>query len=344
MVSIKHLKKGEALMKEGESSNSMYWVQTGTMRLFKKKGTGFIELGVVHAGEVVGEMSFLDSQPRSASVEALQPCDVVEIPRGKFDEFLAAQPSWMKSLVQTLVKRLRATSNRVRELESSSTVYAKDEDGRTTKLHEFLSTPDTLRLASAVLLAASRNSEELADGTAKVKAGWVQYYGSQIFGVQLSKIQVFIDVLQEGGILSIERAGDQIDLRITDIDRLEKFIYFAQDEHGKVDDKRMPITEKGVAIVAAVNQYSGISAAPAGTETLSVNMDDVLQKAAAASGNKIPFDLASFEELVKSGFAQEIRVSGAEKTALFQVARFQKLAPLLELRQRFHALNAQKRG
>lgn len=344
MVSIKHLKKGEALMKGGDSSNSMYWVQAGTMRLFKKKGSGFIELGVVHAGEVVGEMSFLDNQPRSASVEALQPCDVVEIPRGKFDEFLAAQPSWMKSLVQTLVKRLRATSNRVRELESASTVYAKDEDGRTTKLHEFLSTPDTLKLSSAVLLASARNSEKLPDGSAKVKAGWVQYYGAQIFGVQLSKIQVFIDVLQEGGILAIERNGDQIDLHLKELDRLEKFIYFAQDEHGKVDDKRLPISDKGVAILSAVSQFSDIGAAPATSETFSVNMEDVLQKAAAASGNKIPFDLTSFEELVKSGFAQEIRVSGAEKTALFQVARFQKLAPLLELRQRFHSLNSQKRG
>jgi CRP-like cAMP-binding protein len=344
MVSIKHLKKGEALMKEGENSNSMFWVQSGTMRLFKKKGSGFIELGVVHAGEVVGEMSFLDSQPRSASVEALQPCDVVEIPRGKFDEFLAAQPSWMKSLVQTLVKRLRATSNRVRELESASTVYAKDEDGRTTKLHEFLSTPDTLKLSSAVLLAAARNSEKLADGTSKLKAGWVQFYGAQVFGVQLSKIQVFIDVLQEGGILAIERTGDQIDLRLKDLDRLEKFIYFAQDEHGKVDDKRLPITEKGVAILSAVNQFSDISASTGTPETFSVNMEEILQKAAEASGNKIPFDLNSFEELVKCGFAQEIRVSGAEKTAVFQVPRFQKLFPVLELRQRFHSLNAQKRG
>jgi CRP-like cAMP-binding protein len=344
MVSIKHLKKGEALMKEGDGSNSMYWVQAGTMRLFKKKGSGFIELGVVHAGEVVGEMSFLDNQPRSASVEALQPCDVVEIPRGKFDEFLAAQPSWMKSLVQTLVKRLRATSNRVRELESASTVYAKDEDGRTTKLHEFLSTPDTLKLASAVLLAAARNSEKLPDGSAKVKAGWVQYYGAQIFSVQLAKIQVFIDVLQEGGVLAIERSGDQIDLLLKNVDLLEKFIYFAQDEHGKVDDKRLPITEKGVAILSAVNRFTGIAASTGTPEAFSVDMNDVFRKAAEVSGEKIPFDLAFFEELVKCGFAQEIRVSGAEKTAVFQVARFQKLVPLLELRQRFHSLNAQKRG
>src|SRR3989344_603653 len=190
MVHIKHLKKGEMLVAEGDNSASMYWVQSGTLRLFKKKGAGFIELGVVHSGEVVGELSFLDSQPRSASVEALQPCDIVEIPRGKFDEFINGQPSWMKSLISTLVKRLRTTNNRVRELETSSTVYAKDEVGRTTKVHEFLSSADTMKLSSCLLLATARNGEKLTDGSLKVKAGWLQFYGAQIFTVHLSKIQV----------------------------------------------------------------------------------------------------------------------------------------------------------
>jgi CRP/FNR family transcriptional regulator, cyclic AMP receptor protein len=343
MVEIKHLKKGDVLMKEGESSNSMYWVQAGTLRLFKKKGSGFIELGVVHSGEVVGEMSFLDNQPRSASVEALQPCDIVEIPRGKFDEFLAAQPSWMKSLVQTLVKRLRNTNNRVRELESASTVYTKDEHGRTTKMHEFLSTAELLKLSSALLLAASRNAERLADGVYKVKAGWVQFYGAQVFGVQLSKIQVYIDVLHEASIVRIERSADQVELHLLDLDRLEKFIYFSHEENSKTDDKQLPITEKGVTILQAVHEFGGIAEAPAGSETVVVNVEDVFQKAAAAKNQKIPFDMNSFSELVKCGFSQEVRASGTDKTAVFNVPRFQKLFPILSLRQRFDDLNAQKR-
>lgn len=343
MVSIRHLKKGDILMKEGDSSNSMYWLQGGTMRLFKKKGSGYIELGVVHSGEVVGEMSFLDNQPRSASVEALQPCDIVEIPRGKFDEFLAAQPSWMKSLVQTLVKRLRATNNKVRELESASTVYAKNEDGRTTKVHEFLSTNETLRLSSALLLAASRNCEAAADGGQKVKAGWVQFYGAQIFGVQLAKIQVFIDLLHESGVIQIVKNADSVDLVIKDLPRLEKFIYFCQEENSKTEDKQLPISEKGVAIMNAVGEFSALMAAPPTPETMTVNMDDVFQKASAKYNQKIPFDLASFEELVKCGFAQEIRVSGTEKSAVFTVARFQKLFPVIALRQKFRDLNSQKR-
>jgi len=343
MVNVKHLKKGDILMKEGESSNSMYWVQGGTLRLFKKKGSGFIELGVVHSGEVVGEMSFLDNQPRSASVEALQPCDIVEIPRGKFDEFLAAQPSWMKSLVNTLVKRLRTTNNRLRELENSSMVYAKDEHGRTTKVHEFLSTAEQLKLCSALLLASSRNMEKGSDGTLRLKAGWVQFYGSQIFGVQLSKIQVFIDVLQDGGLISIEKAKDHIDLVVKDIERLEKYIYFSHEEHGKIEEKQLPIGEKGIAILSIVNEFAGLGTMAPGPETVSVNMEDVFQRAAAAKNQKIPFEWSAFDELVKSGFSKEVRATGNEKTAEFNLPRFQKLYPMLVLRQRFRDLNDQKR-
>jgi CRP-like cAMP-binding protein len=342
MVSIKHLKKGDSLVKEGESSNSMYWVQAGSLRLFKKKGNGYVELGVVHSGEVVGEMSFLDNQPRSASVEALQPCDIVEIPRGKFDEFITSQPSWMKSLIQTLVKRLRTTNNRLREIESASLVYSTDEDGRTAKVHEFLSTADTLKLSAALLLAITRNGEKTPEGNFKVKAGWLQFYGGQIIGIQLSKVQTFTDILNEAKVLRLDKHKDSVDLVMLDVDRLERFMYFSHEENAKMEDKRLPITGKGVAILDNVAEYTSIKSATG--PTLPVNMEDVYQKAIVGRNQKIPFEWNSFEELVKSGFADEVRVSGAEKTSNFQVERFQKLFPLLSLRQRFIDINAQKRS
>lgn len=343
MVSIKHLKKGEGLMKEGDTSNSMYWVQSGTLRLFKKKGAGFIELGVVHSGEVVGEMSFLDSQPRSASVEALQPSDIVEIPRGKFEEFINAQPSWMKSLIQTLVKRLRTTNNRLRELESASMVYAKDEAGRTSKVHEFLSTAESLKLCSGLLLAAARNGEKSPEGLLKVKAGWLQFYGAQIFGVQLSKVQVFIDVLHECGAIQLEKQKDFVELTLLDADRLEKYIYFCHEESGKTEDKQLPITGKGVAILDCVNEFGNLVAAANGAETATIDMEAVFKAASEKRNQKVPFEWSGFEELVKSGFSAEIRIDGASKPATFQVARMQKLFPLIFMRQKFRDLNKDKR-
>ncbi|MGZ3658052.1 MAG: Crp/Fnr family transcriptional regulator [Bdellovibrionota bacterium] len=340
MVEIKHLKKGDILVKEGDLSNSMYWVQSGTLRLFKKKGQGFIELGVVHSGEVVGEMSFLDNQPRSASVEGLQPCDIVEIPRGKFDEFIAAQPSWMKSLIQTLVKRLRTTNNRVRELESASMVYTKDDQGRTTKSHEFLSSAESMKLCSGLLLAAARNGEKAADGTLKVKAGWLQFYGGQIFGVQLSKVQAFTDVLHEVGAIRIEKQKDFVELMILDMERLEKYIYFSHEQNSLPDDKQIQVTAKGVAILECINAFGNL---PAGAETATVDLEAIFKAAAEKRNQKIPFEWGSFDELVKSGFAAEIRLNGQEKSSVIQVGRFQKLFPLLFLRQKFRDLNSQKR-
>ena len=343
MVSIKHLKKGDQLVKEGESSNSMYWVQSGTLRLFKKKGNGFVEIGVVHSGEVVGEMSFLDNEPRSASVEALQPCDIVEIPRGKFDEFITSQPTWMKSLIQTLVKRLRTTNNKVRELESASMVYAKDDVGRTSKIHEFLSNADTMKLCSALMLATIRNGEKTAEGQLKVKAGWLQFYGSQIIGLQLAKVQTFIDVLSEAKLLRIEKQKDSVDLVMLELERLERYMYFVHEENVQPEDKRIPITEKGINILNAVAEYSEIMKAPVGTPTLAVNVEDVFQKAVAGRNQKIPFEWTAFDELVASGFSDDVRVAGAEKTVNFQVQKFQSLFPLLDLRRRFTEINQQKR-
>lgn len=342
MVSIKHLKKGDQLVKEGESSNSMYWVQSGSLRLFKKKGSGFVELGVVHSGEVVGEMSFLDNQPRSASVEALQPCDIVEIPRGKFDEYIVAQPSWMKSLIQTLVTRLRSTNNRLRELESASMVYTTDESGRTGKVHEFLSTGDTLKLSAALLLAITRNGEKTPEGVLKVKAGWLQFYGGQIMNTHIAKVQTFTEALSEEKVLKLDKHKDSVDLVMLDVDRLEKYMYFAHEENAKAEDKRMPITAKGIAVLGAVAEFSPIMGA--GGESMTVNMGDVYQKAAEARNQKIPFEWSAFDELVKSGFCDEVRVEGEDKTASFQVEKFKKLFPLLSLRHRFSEINAQKRS
>ncbi len=329
-------------MKEGDSSNNMYWLQSGTMRLFKKKGNGYIELGVVHSGEVIGEMSFLDNQPRSASVEALQTCEVIEIPRGNFEEFLATQPSWMKSLVQTLVTRLRTTNNRLRELESASTISAVNDEGKTTKVHEFLSTHDVMKLCSTLLLVSSRNGEKQADASLKVKAGWFQLYGNHIFGQPLAKIQAFLDTAQEVGLIKIDRHKDHVDLFIYDPSKVEQFVHWMHEENAKTEDKKLSTSSKGIAILDAIREFSDISQASG--ETFSVDMEQVFQKAVVAKNLKYPFDLNGFDELVKDELSSEVRVSGNEKIAQINLPRFKKLYPMLLFRQRFRDLNAQKRN
>ena len=108
------LKPEDFLMREGEASDSMYYVKSGTLAIYKRKGGAEKQIGTIYAGELVGEMSFLDSQPRSASVKAIQESEVVEIPRVKFNKFLEGQPSWFRALLETLLDRLRRANTRIK--------------------------------------------------------------------------------------------------------------------------------------------------------------------------------------------------------------------------------------
>ncbi len=108
------LKADEYLMREGEDSHEMYFLASGTMAVYKRKGDAEHKIGIINAGELIGEMSFLDEMPRSASVRSIGESKLTIIKRDKLMKFLADQPSWYKALVQTLIDRLRRANQKVR--------------------------------------------------------------------------------------------------------------------------------------------------------------------------------------------------------------------------------------
>lgn len=114
MTDIVQLAAGEVLMREGEESFEMYYVQSGTMAVFKRKGDRENQIGTIISGELVGEMSFLDQHPRSATVKAMTDCELVLVPRDKFEKLLSAHPKWFKALIHTLTDRLRKANARVK--------------------------------------------------------------------------------------------------------------------------------------------------------------------------------------------------------------------------------------
>ncbi len=64
---------GQVVFTEGEAARSLYVVQSGQLEIVKICGRGEMKLGTVIPGECVGEMSFIDMQPRSATVRAVEP-------------------------------------------------------------------------------------------------------------------------------------------------------------------------------------------------------------------------------------------------------------------------------
>ena len=98
---------GEVLFSEGEPAGNMYLVKSGKFRVFKSKTEQTKEIGVVGPNELVGEMVFIDKKPRSATVEAIEDSEVIELPIADIHSYLAQQPVWFRSLVNTILSRLR---------------------------------------------------------------------------------------------------------------------------------------------------------------------------------------------------------------------------------------------
>lgn len=108
------LMPNEYLMREGEESTEMYYLQSGTLVVYKRRGDGDHQIGNIIAGELVGEMSFLDKMPRSASVKALSDCVLVKIPPEKLEQTMETMPKWFSALLHTLTERLRKANARIR--------------------------------------------------------------------------------------------------------------------------------------------------------------------------------------------------------------------------------------
>ncbi len=108
------LQADKILLTEGEESHSMYLLLEGQLIVTKKDGDKDVILGHINAGEVVGELSFLDQQPRSATVRAVKECKLAQIPLKTIDDIFKTQPQWLEVFIKTLVKRIRNADSRIK--------------------------------------------------------------------------------------------------------------------------------------------------------------------------------------------------------------------------------------
>lgn len=104
---LRFLDENELVIKFGEKGDSVYLVKSGKLKAFREENGQEILLGYIQTGEFVGEMSYINGEPRSASVVSITPCELIEIPNHYFDIVLFTKPAWSKALVKTLSQRLR---------------------------------------------------------------------------------------------------------------------------------------------------------------------------------------------------------------------------------------------
>jgi CRP-like cAMP-binding protein len=120
---VKDHKAGQALLKEGDSSDFVLLVLSGKLEVFVEREGKHLVLTEASPGTILGELAMLCGIPRSASVRAKADSTVLEWPDEAFRTLLVRDPSLSqrifgqalrtlvdkeKSLIESLVKEQAA--------------------------------------------------------------------------------------------------------------------------------------------------------------------------------------------------------------------------------------------
>jgi CRP/FNR family cyclic AMP-dependent transcriptional regulator len=108
----REISPGDVLIHEGRPVESIFLVLDGALSV-TSVAMGNRQIARLLSGEIVGEMSFIDARPPSATVSALERSSVLVVPRSALQAKLNADPvfgaRFYKALAVFLSDRMRST-------------------------------------------------------------------------------------------------------------------------------------------------------------------------------------------------------------------------------------------
>lgn len=98
----------ERVFAEGDGGDALYLIVNGKVKVHKSE----VQLAELGERQCFGEISILDSEPRSASVTALSPILLLKIRREDFGDIMQQKPEIAQGVIKVLCGRLRSANKR----------------------------------------------------------------------------------------------------------------------------------------------------------------------------------------------------------------------------------------
>lgn len=113
---IERYSAGTLIFKQNDLGGALYIVEQGTVELFvNDRASRMVNLLSAGVGQVFGEMSILEDQPRSASARAVTDVELIVLSRDDLIKVINERPQVALQMLRMLSSRLRATSVLVQE-------------------------------------------------------------------------------------------------------------------------------------------------------------------------------------------------------------------------------------
>lgn len=109
--------RGAVVVTEGDAPKGLYLVLSGRLKVFLNDDAGReVVLTIEESGSAFGEISLLDEEPRSASVAAIEPCELVVIGKEALLDLFRKNPELSLAMIRSLAALVRRLSGNIRTL------------------------------------------------------------------------------------------------------------------------------------------------------------------------------------------------------------------------------------
>ena len=189
----------QELFHKGDAGSQLYVVIDGRLKALTTSTEGNeIVFNVMGPREVFGEVALLSESPRSATVRAIERCDLLVLDRRDFLTFLKRSPDVAVRMLTVLVERLVRVSEFVEDV-------------------QFLNLP--VRLAKKLVLFANRYGRDDKDGAVKIDLKLSQEEWGDLVGTTRESINKQMRAWGDEGLIRVD-AGYVTLLRPEAIERL----------------------------------------------------------------------------------------------------------------------------
>lgn len=106
---------GKTIIREGEAGSSVFVIIRGKVRVFTDSQGRQLELAQLGPSDFFGEIAFLTGKPRTATVEALEETELLEVPEEEMIDLIAKRPRIKDILQKHYELRVRNTLEKVKQ-------------------------------------------------------------------------------------------------------------------------------------------------------------------------------------------------------------------------------------
>jgi len=116
-ATLRRYPRSTLILRAGEETDGLYVMLSGRAKVLIPDDEGHeVILAVLAHRDFFGEMGLLDDQPRSASVETLEPCELLRLGKTEFLRSLHDNFELAMRIIRALVKRLREADRQIESL------------------------------------------------------------------------------------------------------------------------------------------------------------------------------------------------------------------------------------